>query len=214
MVQAGRRVAGHERQLVEAGKESKRTDPLNATLATTAPAGLIRQCLHNCPTAMPVTIPLVRRSLSSATGRCTTSGYKRVSRRTIFSLPDLSSLSPFSGSGGDSQNPQTYHERKILPYVIRCLEHAGLADALLRYKPSDLYNIVTNVNSYPQFLPFCTNARVVATSRVSNRPGSPERINMQAEMTVGFMSFKESYMSDVTCVPNQSVEVSHINVTV
>ena len=32
---------------------------------------------------------------------------------------------------------------------------------------------------------------------------------MQAEMSVGFLSFKESYVSDVVCHPNRSVEVRH-----
>lgn len=31
---------------------------------------------------------------------------------------------------------------------------------------------------------------------------------MDAELTVGFLSFKESYTSKVTCRPNESVEVS------
>ncbi len=31
---------------------------------------------------------------------------------------------------------------------------------------------------------------------------------MDAEMTVGFMSFEESYVSKVTCKPHESVQVS------
>lgn len=31
---------------------------------------------------------------------------------------------------------------------------------------------------------------------------------MDAELTVGFLSFKESYVSKVTCVPHESVEAS------
>lgn len=30
---------------------------------------------------------------------------------------------------------------------------------------------------------------------------------MDAELTVGFLSFQESYVSKVTCSPNESVEV-------
>ena len=37
--------------------------------------------------------------------------------RTLFTLPDLSSLSPFSDPGKGPEEPQTYHERKILPYA-------------------------------------------------------------------------------------------------
>ncbi|KAI0340766.1 hypothetical protein BDW22DRAFT_1414358 [Trametopsis cervina] len=117
-------------------------------------------------------------------------GRHSVKARTLFSLPDLSALSPFSGLSGNngSQDPQTYHERKILPY-----------------KQSELYNIVTDVVSYPKFLPFCTNARVLSSSPCAAGDGRPGT-QMQAEMTVGFMSFTERYSSDVTCIPNESVE--------
>lgn len=43
---------------------------------------------------------------------------KRISQticRPLFTLPDLSKL--VSGSNGDSGDPQTYHERKIMPSV-------------------------------------------------------------------------------------------------
>jgi coenzyme Q-binding protein COQ10 len=30
---------------------------------------------------------------------------------------------------------------------------------------------------------------------------------LEAELTVGFLSFKESYVSTVTCIPNESVKV-------
>jgi hypothetical protein len=39
--------------------------------------------------------------------------YLQVPRRTLFSLPDLSSLSPF----GAQPDTQKYHERKNLPCV-------------------------------------------------------------------------------------------------
>lgn len=42
--------------------------------------------------------------------------WKSNCKRSFFTLPDLSSLSPFSESG--SHEPQTYHERKIFPWVI------------------------------------------------------------------------------------------------
>ncbi|KAI0732807.1 dehydrase and lipid transport-domain-containing protein [Fomitopsis betulina] len=104
-------------------------------------------------------------------------------RRPLFTLPDLSKLSPFS----QPDSPQTYNERKILPY-----------------QPSQLYNVVTDVASYPEFLPFCVSAHVLSLV-----PASADKpLTMQAEMSVGFLSFKESYVSDVICRPNQSVEVT------
>ncbi|KAK7696162.1 hypothetical protein QCA50_000813 [Cerrena zonata] len=115
--------------------------------------------------------------------------------RTLFTLPDLSSLSPFSDPGKKPDEPQTYHERKILPY-----------------RPSELYNVVADVESYSSFLPFCTDARVLSKSTPTTpRLGgltSPQALArvMEAELTVGFLSFRESYVSKVTCRPNESVE--------
>jgi len=102
--------------------------------------------------------------------------------RSFFTLPDLSSLSPFSG-----HEPQTYHERKILPYQAR-----------------QLYDVVADVGSYPRFIPFCTGTRIIDQKRQGDSPTS--RISMDAEMTVGFLSLKESYVSKVTCTPYTSVE--------
>ena len=41
------------------------------------------------------------------------------SARSFLTLPDLSSLSPFSGQDGGPADKQVYHERKIFPYVAR-----------------------------------------------------------------------------------------------
>ncbi|KAI0751117.1 dehydrase and lipid transport-domain-containing protein [Daedaleopsis nitida] len=105
--------------------------------------------------------------------------------RQLFTLPDLSSLSPFSGHDGNDQ--QVYHERKIFPYTQK-----------------QLYELVADASSYPRFLPFCTNARVLNKQAPPSDPS--ERLNMDVELTVGFMSFKETYVSKVTCRPYESVE--------
>ncbi|RPD66834.1 hypothetical protein L226DRAFT_498489 [Lentinus tigrinus ALCF2SS1-7] len=107
--------------------------------------------------------------------------------RTIFTLPDLSSFSPFSGQNGSNQDPQVYHERKIFPYSQK-----------------QLYELVADASSYPRFLPFCTNARVLNKHIHPSEPSG--RLNMDVELTVGFLSFKESYVSKVTCRPYESVE--------
>lgn len=115
--------------------------------------------------------------------------------RPLFTLPDLSSLSPFSEPGASPDEVQSYRERKVLPY-----------------RPSELYHIVSDVASYPQFIPFCTGSRILRKSLPSSpRPSAStslpaQSITMDAELTVGFLSFKESYTSKVTCRPNESVE--------
>ncbi|OCH95917.1 hypothetical protein OBBRIDRAFT_744490 [Obba rivulosa] len=120
----------------------------------------------------------------------------RVLQRSFFTLPDLSSISPFSGPDGNSQDVQTYHERKILPYSQK-----------------QMYNVVADTASYPNFLPFCTSARVLNRSPLASTPATssssstPPPSSMDVELTVGFMSLTESYVSKVTCRPYESLEV-------
>ncbi|KAG7096995.1 hypothetical protein E1B28_004390 [Marasmius oreades] len=96
--------------------------------------------------------------------------------RTFFSFP------PFSPSQADVQK---YSERKVLPYTAR-----------------QLFDVVANVSLYPKFIPFCTGCRVLSSSdQASGRPYS-----MEVELTAGFLSFEECYVSEVTCVPFRSVQ--------
>ncbi|KAF8231893.1 hypothetical protein L208DRAFT_1466937 [Tricholoma matsutake] len=99
---------------------------------------------------------------------------------TLFTFPGISGFPRWS------PEIQNYHERKIFPY-----------------KQKQLYDIVADVASYPQFVPFCTGSRLLrpASQRTQTAP-----FVMEAEMTVGFLSFNESYVSQVTCHPHHSVE--------
>lgn len=117
--------------------------------------------------------------------RCST---RPRSKRTFLTFPDLPSLSPFAQSSRPPET-QTYHERKIFPY-----------------RRSQLYDIVADVASYPRFVPFCTGSRVLDTSLEPGKLGELPATVMDAELTVGFISFRESYVSRVTCKPFESVE--------
>ena len=64
---------------------------------------------------------------------------------------------------------------------------------------------MADASSYPRFLPFCTNARVLNKKPHPSDPNG--RLTMDVELTVGFLSFKESYVSKVILKPHESVEV-------
>ena len=82
------------------------------------------------------------------------------------------------------------------------------ADFPRSYTQKQLYELVADASSYPRFLPFCTGARVLSRQPPSP-PNDPHgRLRMDVELTVGFMSFTETYVSKVTCRPYESVEVS------
>lgn len=104
-----------------------------------------------------------------------------------------------------------YFRMEACPKLWR---HFGLC-TFFRYRPSELYNVVADVASYPSFVPFCTGARILSkTTPTTPRLGGPTSPQvlarvMEAELTVGFLSFRESYVSKVTCRPNELVEVSY-----
>ncbi|KAH9989138.1 dehydrase and lipid transport-domain-containing protein [Russula vinacea] len=108
--------------------------------------------------------------------------------RHLFNLPDLSSFTP---SLPGSLEPQTYHEQKILPYTRR-----------------QLYAVVSDVASYPSFVPFCTHSRILRPLAPVSAPipATSQAQQMEAELTVAFLAFTERYTSRITCVPYESVK--------
>ena len=56
------------------------------------------------------------------------------------------------------------------------------------YQPEQVFDLVADVDKYPQFLPWCVGARV--RSRNQNE--------MVADLTIGFKMFRENFTSRVT----------------
>lgn len=88
--------------------------------------------------------------------------------------------------------------RTLLCINVPSFTHTGSR----RYRRSELYNIIADVESYSNFVPYCTGSRILESKAWQN--GTTV---MEAELTVGFLAFKESYISNVTCKPHESVEV-------
>lgn len=76
------------------------------------------------------------------------------------------------------------------------------------YNRQRLYELVADVGSYNKFIPFCTRSRVLGRREPLRGLTTPDGFSMDAELTVGFLSFTESYVSRVTCSPYDSVKVS------
>ncbi|PAV21392.1 polyketide cyclase dehydrase and lipid transporter [Pyrrhoderma noxium] len=111
--------------------------------------------------------------------------------RTFFGVPDLSSLSPFSNNkspegGGDEQK---YQERKVLPYSQK-----------------QLYDLVADVDNYYRFVPYCVESKVLTSKPVTSNVTHNTIVKKDARLTVGFLAFKESYVSEVICRPYESVK--------
>lgn len=82
--------------------------------------------------------------------------------------------------------------------------HRYQESKFFRYSQKELYEVVADVQSYHLFVPFCTQSRILSR-RTQERDGK-QVLLMDAELTAGFMSFSESYVSKVTCLPFESVQ--------
>ncbi|KAJ1919079.1 hypothetical protein H4219_002234 [Mycoemilia scoparia] len=80
-------------------------------------------------------------------------------------------------------------------------------DAILKYTQIELFQVVSDVNQYHKFLPWCTHSQIfentrksqniVSTIRQANK-ATVEYTEVEAEMEVGFQSVAEKYVSFVT----------------
>lgn len=79
------------------------------------------------------------------------------------------------------------HEVKLLPYSIK-----------------QLFDLVMDVESYPQFLPFCIGGKVLNrhTDSLAHNDNSVSN-SITAELTIKASLFKESYTSQITSKYNE-----------
>src|SRR6266576_3263002 len=101
--------------------------------------------------------------------------HNHAQRRHLFNLPNLSPFTP-SLSGG--LELQTYHEPKTLPSVFLLLSPCHwvlpfIYLSLARYTRRQLYAVVSDVDSYASFVPFCTHSRVIRPLAPVPTPAMP-----------------------------------------
>ncbi|KAJ9125808.1 hypothetical protein QFC24_002592 [Naganishia onofrii] len=123
---------------------------------------------------------------------------RQIQQRSFFSLADVAKLLPNAqaqqrdGDEYEDPNSQRFHARKILPY-----------------SQEQLYNIVADVPSYSQFIPFCASSSVITSSTsatpAQRLPTRQEPFDVEAELQVGFGNFSEKYTSRVQGIPFESV---------
>jgi coenzyme Q-binding protein COQ10 len=75
-------------------------------------------------------------------------------------------------------------EKRILPYTAR-----------------EVYDLVADIESYPEFLPWCTAARV--------RRRTQDTIH--ADLVITFKMFRERFGSKVTLNPPEAIEVRYLD---
>ena len=70
---------------------------------------------------------------------------------------------------------------------------------LIAYSPSQLFDLVADVGKYPQFLPWCTGARVRTRTATE----------LVADLTIGFGPFRETFTSRVMLEAPDTIRVSY-----
>ena len=78
----------------------------------------------------------------------------------------------------------THHETRFLPQTAE-----------------QLFDLVSDVDDYPNFLPWCVGLRV--TSRDDNE--------IRADMVVGFKMLREKFTSRVTLTPKERIDVEYLD---
>jgi coenzyme Q-binding protein COQ10 len=74
------------------------------------------------------------------------------------------------------------------------------------FQPHDMFRLVADVESYPQFLPMCLDLRVL------RRTPSPEGEIIIAAMTVGYKAIREQFTSRVALNPTiPAIRVDYID---
>jgi len=69
------------------------------------------------------------------------------------------------------------------------------------YSATQMYDLVADVASYPEFLPWCLATRI----------RSVENNVMIADMVIGFKMIREKYTSEVTMDPGKEVQIIYRN---
>lgn len=77
-----------------------------------------------------------------------------------------------------------HHETKVVPYT-----------------PEQLFNLVADIESYPQFLPWCMGAEI------RDRDGQV----VTADLIIGYKAFREKFTSVVELKPHEEIRVKYIS---
>jgi ribosome-associated toxin RatA of RatAB toxin-antitoxin module len=72
---------------------------------------------------------------------------------------------------------------------------------LIWYSPSEMYRLVTDVDQYPKFLPWCDRARVV----------SSDATGMLAEISISLAGIRQTFTTRNQHIPDRQVTIKLVN---
>ncbi len=76
---------------------------------------------------------------------------------------------------------------------------------VLRHSPEQLFNLVADIERYPEFLPWCKACRI--RQREASDEAAPDVL--VADMAIGFKVFRETFTSRVATTPFDRIDVTY-----
>lgn len=70
----------------------------------------------------------------------------------------------------------------------------------LPYTPEQLFDLVADIEKYPEFLPWCLDAHIL----------SREENSLLADLTLGYSFFRETFQSKVHLTPKIRIDVEYV----
>lgn len=118
--------------------------------------------------------------------------------RLISTRPPLALSSPAFSRPSVSSSSSCRHFFS-LPSETQILT----ASRTLPYSKDALYEIIADVNSYAEFVPYCSQSRV---TQWSSPDAAGRKWPVTADLHVGWGGFTEEFTSKLRCIPGVSVE--------
>lgn len=72
---------------------------------------------------------------------------------------------------------------------------------ILPYRAEQIFDLVTDVEKYPEFLPWVLSAKII--KRESDR--------FTADLEIGYKIIRASYRSEVVLTPHKTIDINYIN---
>ncbi|KAJ9053097.1 hypothetical protein DSO57_1027536 [Entomophthora muscae] len=109
------------------------------------------------------------------------------SSRGVFQLPDFKKVFGSNPTNTDSDT-LIYSQKKVLPH-----------------SPIQVFDVIANIEKYPEFLPYCTGAKI--HSQISES----EITRITASLSIGFSAFNEAYTSNVILQSPRIIKIQSNN---
>jgi len=77
------------------------------------------------------------------------------------------------------------------------------ATRILPYQSSSLYKLIADIDSYSSFLPYCQKSTI---TQWSSPDSNGDRWPSEADLTIGWGGYEETFTSKLLCVPGSIVE--------